>query len=56
MFFEGYQFNSVMPCLDALASSFKIMNDYKTNSSLVLYHSDFDITCYPFLNGKLDYK
>lgn len=45
-----------MPCLDSLSSSFKIMNDFKTNNSLVVYLTDYDITCYPFLSGKLDYK
>jgi hypothetical protein len=49
LFFEGYQFNSIMPVLDSLASSFKIMNDFKTNNALVVYMTDYEVTCYPFI-------
>ncbi len=56
LFFEGYQMDFIMPTLDSVASSFKIMNDFKTNNALVVYVTDYDITCYPFVQGKLDYK
>ena len=41
--------DSIMPVLDSLSSSFKIMNDYKTNNSLVVYMTDYDITFYPYV-------
>ena len=49
LFFEGYQMESIMPTLDSMASSYKIMNDFKTNNALVVYLTDYEISCFPFI-------
>lgn len=49
LFFEGYQMSHVLPVIDSLASSFKIMNDFKTNNALIVQLSDYEVTCLPFI-------
>lgn len=39
----------ILPTLDCLASSYKIMNDYKTNNALVVYLTDYEVNCLPYI-------
>lgn len=49
LFFECYEFDKVMPCVDSISSSFKLLNDFKTNNALVIQLGYNNTLTLPFI-------
>lgn len=53
-FFECYEFDKILPCVDAISASFKLLNQYKTNNALVIQVGYNNTLTLPFINTNLD--
>lgn len=54
LFFECYEFSQIMPCVDTMSSSFKLLNEFKTNNALVISIGYDKTVTLPFINGNLE--